>query len=39
MGYYQDEYMYMLGGDTLIMNYEEYSVWKPKKKKIDLKKW
>ena len=38
MEYYQGEYMYMLGGDGLIMNYKEYSVQKPKKK-FDLKKW
>ena len=25
-GYYQGEYMCMLGGDCLIMNYKEYSV-------------
>ena len=37
MGYYQGEYMYMLGGDGLIMNYKEYSVQKPKKKKKILK--
>ena len=24
--YYQDEYMYMLGNKSLIMNYMEYSV-------------
>ena len=35
-GYYQGEYMYMLGEDGLIMNYKEYTVQKTKKK-IDLK--
>ena len=33
-GYYQGEYMYMLGKDGLIMNYKEYNVQKTKK--IDL---
>ena len=31
-GYYQGEYMYMLGEDGLIMNYKEYTVQKTKKK-------
>ena len=30
-GYYQGEYMYMLGKDGLIMNYQEYTVQKTKK--------
>ena len=34
-GYYQGEYMYILGKDGLIMNYKEYTVQKTKK--IDLK--
>ena len=29
-GYFQGEYMYMLGKDRLIMNYKEYSVNKQK---------
>ena len=29
-GYFQGEYMYMLGKDGLIMNYKEYSVNKQK---------
>ena len=33
-GYYQGEYMYMLGKDGPIMNYKEYTVQKTKK--IDL---
>ena len=30
-GYYQGEYMYVLGKDGLIMNYKEYTVQKTKK--------
>ena len=30
-GYYQGEYMCMLGDDGLTMNYKEYKVQKPKK--------
>ena len=30
-GYYQGEYMCMLGKDGLIMNYKEYTVQKTKK--------
>ena len=37
-GYYQGEYMYMLGKDGLIMNYKEYTVQKKQKQKQKQKK-